>query len=149
MILSKILGAGLAGALILSVVQSVRLASAKEVIQRLEGWQGDVVTAIRLASASPEVTADTAKGQVQAMGQSLSTLNAALTKSNDLVEEMGRQKAEADSRAEAESRARAEAIKRADSLAAQLRAGASKPVSPAEMEKEVRRVQDLAYDAGV
>ena len=94
---SKVLGGALAGALIFSGIQTLRLSwseqalsSAKEVIQRLEGWQGQMVQAIGLASGNQSVTADTAQAQVQAMGTSLTTLANALKTSNDAVDRLAR-----------------------------------------------------------
>jgi hypothetical protein len=155
-LLNKLLGGALAGALIFSGVQTWRLSSvnaalssAKEVIQDLTTWRDGMVSTVRLASGSPTITAKTAQAQVQAMGTSLVTLNAALKTSNDAAERLAEQKKEAEARAAAEASARRAAIARADQLAEQLRGGAEKPVDPLEMEAEVRRVQDLAYDAGL
>ena len=71
-LLSKVLGGALVGALIFSGVQTLRLSwsesalsSAKEVIQRLEGWQGQMVQTVGLASGNKGVTPKTAQAQVQ------------------------------------------------------------------------------------
>lgn len=153
-ILPKVLGGALAGALIFSGVQSFRLnrseaalGSAKEVIQRLTVWRGEMVTTVALASGSV-VTVDTAKAQVQAMGSSLATLNGALKMSNDAVDRLADQKREAELRVASEMKARAAAIAKAQDLARQLRLSAVRPVEPEQMEAEIRRAQDLAYEAG-
>lgn len=152
----KVLGGALAGALFFSGVQTWRLSSvnsalssAKEVIQDLTTWRDDMVSTVRLASGSPTITEKSATAQVQALGTSLVTLNAALKTSNDAADRLADQKAQAEARAATEAKARQAAIARAEELAKQLRGGAEKPVDPSEMEAEVRRVQDLAYDAGL
>jgi hypothetical protein len=155
-LLSKVLGGALAGALIFSGVQTARLGnakaellSAKEVIQHLEGWQGDMVTAIRLASGSDKVTKATAQVQVQAMGNSLVALHNSLKSSNDAVERLGEDKRRAEEAAAREAKARAAAIATADKLRDQLRVRAQAPVSADQMEAEVRRAQDTLYEAGL
>lgn len=153
---TKVLGGSLVGALILSgvlgialYVTSLRLTNAKEVIRNLTDWQSEMVSAVSLASGNPEVTKLTAKAQVQAIGNSLSTLNSALKTSNDAVEKLAQQRKEALARAAQAGKERAAAIKKAETLAAQLRTSAETSVSPEEMEAEVRRVQDLVYEAGL
>lgn len=155
-LVSKVLGGALAGALIFSGVQTVRLgwvqselSSAKEVIQRLEGWQGEMVTAIRLASGNDTVTAKQAQAQVQAMGTSLVTLHSSLKTSNDAVDRLAEDKRRAEAAAAREAKARAAAIAQAEKLAAQLKSRASAPVSADQMEAEVRRAQDTVYEAGL
>jgi hypothetical protein len=152
---SKIFGGALVGALIFSGVQTIRLemtqsalGSAKEVIQRLSGWQGSMVQAVSLASGT-QVTPDTAQAQVQAMGTSLQTLHTALKSSNDAVDRLAEQKRVAEEAAAREAKARAAAIAKANDLAKQLRLSAAAPVAPDEMEAEVRRAQDLSYEAGL
>lgn len=154
-VFTKVLGGALAGSLLLSGVLGVELHmargelnSAKEVIQRLEGWQGGVVQSIRLATGNPKVTNDTAQAQVQAMGTSLVSLNNALKSSNDAVDRLGEEKRAADLAAAREAKARAAAIATAERLSAQMKAGASKPVTQSEIEAEVRRTQTELYEAG-
>jgi cysteinyl-tRNA synthetase len=153
--LTKVLGGALVGSLLLSGVLGGLLAwkghelnNAKEVIQRLEGWQGGIVQSIRLATGNNAVTKDTAQNQVQAMGNSLVALNNALKTSNDAVERLGEEKRAAEQAAAREAKARAAAIATAEKLSAQMKAGAAKPVSQADIEKEIRRTQDELYEAG-
>jgi cysteinyl-tRNA synthetase len=153
---TKVLGGALAGALILSGVQTARLSwtkselhSAKEVIQRLEGWQGGMVQAIRLASGNAKVTEKTAQAQVQAMGTSLVSLHNALKTSNDAVDRLAEDKRRADEVAAREAKARAAAIRTAEQLRDQLRVQAQKPVAPADVEAEIRRTQDELFEAGL
>lgn len=151
---TKVLGGALVGAAIFSGVQTLRLSHAKselngtkEVIQRLEGWQGGVVQAIRLASGNPQVTNETAQAQVQAMGTSLVDLHNALKTSNDAVDRLAGEKRAADEAAAREAKARAAAIATAEKLSAQLKKGALKPVTQSEIEAEIRRTQDELYEA--
>lgn len=153
---TKVLGASLAGALIFSGYLYVtkswvegELSSAKEVIQRLEGWQGDMVSTIRLASGNDKVTKETALAQVQALGDSLSTLNGALKLSNDAVDRLSEETRRAEEAAAREAKARAAAILTAEKLRDELNLRAGSPVSADEMEAEVRRAQDAAYEAGL
>lgn len=154
--MSKLMGVGLLGALIFAGVQTVRLRFAnselsnrEEVIQRLTDWQGSIVQAIGLASGNPQTNATTAQAQVQAMGNSLVTLHNALKISNDAVDRLAEETRRAREAAAREASARAAAIRRADELARQLRDRAQAPVSPDQMEAEVRRAQDAAYEAGL
>jgi hypothetical protein len=156
MILDKILGVGMAGSLLFCGVQTIRLhidstelRHRKEVIQSLTAWRDDMVTTIRLASGNTKVDPDTARPQVVSMGNALVSLNTALGKQNDAVAALTQQKAEAEARADAEAKKRAAAIARADDLASQLDQSALKPVNPQDMEAEVRRAQDLTYEAGL
>jgi hypothetical protein len=149
-----VLGGALVGALIFSGVQSLRLtwksnelSSAKEVIQHLEGWQGGMVQAVRLASGNNSVTKDTAQAQVQAIGADLATLHNALKTSNDAVDRLAEEKKSAEEAAAREAKTRAAAIRDAEKLRDQLRAGATHPVSQADIDKEVRRTQDQLYEA--
>lgn len=153
---TKVLGASLVGALILSghlyLSKSwieADLTNAKEVIKRLEGWQGGMVQTIRLASGNDKVTKDTAQAQVQTMGDSLSTLVGALKTSNDAVDRLSEQTRRAEEVAAREAEARAAAIHTAEQLREELANRASAPVSPRDMEAEVRRAQDAAYEAGL
>lgn len=155
-LVSKVLGGALAGALVFSGVQTARLSwktselnSAKEVIQGLTTWQGEMVTTIRLASGSPGTTKNTAKAQVQAMGTSLVTLHNALKTSNDAVDRLAEDKRRAEAVAAREAKARAAAIAAADKLKKELRDRAQAPVAPDQMEAEVRRTQDALYEAGL
>lgn len=153
---TKVLGGALAGALIFSGVQTVRLSfkdgelnSAKEVIQRLEGWQGGMVQTIRLATGNDKVTEKTAQAQVQAMGTSLVTLHNALKTSNDAVDRLAEDKRRAEEAAAREAKARAAAIAQAEKLSKELKARAGAPVPVDQMEAEVRRAQDTLYEAGL
>lgn len=155
-IITKVLGGALAGSLILAGIQTLRLSwsnsalsSAKEVIQRLEGWQGQMVQSIGLASGNHAVTKDTAQAQVQTMGTALTTLTNALKSSNDAVDRLAEDKRRADETAAREAQARAAAIATAEKLRDQLNERATKPVSADQMEAEVRRAQDAAYEAGL
>lgn len=153
---SKVLGGALVGALIFSGVQSARLSwrtselnRAKEVIQGLTTWQGEMVTTVRLASGSPGTTKNTAKAQVQAMGISLATLHSALRSSNDAIDRLAEDRRRAEEAAAREAKARAAAIAVAEKLKQQLRNRAVAPVSPDQMEAEVRRTQDALFEAGL
>lgn len=155
-LVAKVMAGALAGSLILSGVLGVslylrglELESAKEVIQDLADWQGDMVQAIRLASGSPETTEKTARAQVQAMGQSLLVLNGALTTANNAVDRLADEKAKAEAIAEREMRARAAAMATAERLLKELQARGQVPVAAEDMEAEVRRAQDAAYEAGL
>lgn len=151
--LSKVLGGVALGALIFSGVLWLQLShtkselgSAKEVIQGLEGWQGQMVTAIGLASGS-KVTTTTAQAQVQALGQSLASVKGKLDVQNKAVDQLGEEKRRAEEAAAREAKARAAAISKADSLSKDLKERAG--TAAADMEAEVRRAQDTVYEAGL
>lgn len=146
---SRVLGSALVGALVFSGVQTVRLNNAKEVIQSLTDWQGAMVQTIRLASGNSDVATDTAQAQVQSMGQSLTVLHSSLKLSNDAVDRMEQEARKARAEAEREMARRAAAIRTAEQLREQLRERATTPVAPDEVEAEVRRAQDAAYEAGL
>lgn len=155
-ITTKVLGGSLAGSLILSGILALLLfnantdlSRAKEVIRSLEGWQGQMVTAIGLASGNPEVSKDTAETQVQAMGQNLIALHNALQMSNDAVDRLAEDKARAEAAAKREAKARAAAMATAERVRDELGGRGEKPVSPDHMEEEVRRAQDASYEAGL
>lgn len=155
-LLNKILGGALAGSLILSGILGVLLVTtradlsgAKEVIRSLEGWQDQMVSAIGLASGNPKVTKDTAQAQVQSMGQSLIELHNALQISNNAVDRLAELRRMAEETAAREAKARAAAIRTAEGLRDELTSRSTEPVAPADMEAEVRRAQDAAYEAGL
>lgn len=154
-ITTKVLGGALAGSLIISGVlgglyawKCSELTSAKEVIQRLEGWQGSMVTTVSLASGS-KVTVETAQAQVQALGTSLASTKAELGKQNRAVEQLGEEKRAAEAAAAREAKARAAAIQSAQDLAKQLLDQSQSPVSSDKTDAEVRRTQDQLYEAGL
>lgn len=144
------------GSLILSGVLAIALGiavngwqSAKEVIRDLEGWQGGMVQATRLASGNSEVTKDTAQAQVQALGTNLITLHNALKLSNDAVDKLAEDRRRAEEVAAREAEARAAAIVTAEKLRDELRGRYNAPVPEERMEEEIRRAQDASYEAGL
>ena len=154
-ITTKVLGGALAGSLIISGVlgglyawKSSELNSAKEVIQRLEGWQGSMVTTISLASGS-KVTVDSAHAQVQALGVSLASAKTEIGRQNQSIAQLGEEKRAAEAAAAREAKARAAAIQSAQELAKQLLDQSQSPVSSDQTDAEVRRTQDQLYEAGL
>lgn len=150
---SKIFG----GLLLLSLVTlgpglwltRAKLADARETITSLETWQSETVAAIRLAADNPEVSAATAKAQVQALGTARIELTNAIESQNAALEVMQRQSEQAIEIArEAEDKRRA-AVARSAQLQAELRRRAAAPVDPADMEQAVRDSQDELYEAGL
>lgn len=154
MMMTKILGGALGGALLLSGYLAISkallvrdLKAAKEVIFNLEGWQGDMVTAIRLASGNPSVNVKSAQGQVQALGQALADAKQALKTSNEAVDRLAEATAKAQAAALRESHARSAAIKATDNLADEL---ARRALSTEEdVDAAVRRIQDDVYGVGL
>lgn len=147
---------GLAGSLILSGVLGLLLlnaradlSQAKEVIRSLEGWQGQMVSSIGLASGNKDVTKDTAQAQVQALGNSLVDLKLAIQTSNHAVERMAEQKRQAEIAADRERAFRSAAIVSASRTRDELNGRSEKPASIQFHEEEIRLAQDAAYEAGL
>ena len=155
-IISKVLAGALAGSLILSGILGLLLSnartdlsSAKEVIRSLEGWQGQMVTAIGLASGNSEVTKDTAQAQVQALGTIRIELKNAVARQNAQIEELSAKTAEAQRRAEQERRYRVKAVERANVVRFEFEELAKTSVPQDQVEIRIREMQDQLYEAGL
>lgn len=153
---TKVLGYSLLGSLLLAGVlfgiialKTSQLNSAKEVIQDLNRWRDGVVVTTRLASGNPEVTPETTVNQIQAMGNSLAALHTSLKNSNDAVDKLAEEAEQAKEKARQEAKRRAAAIREAERLAAKLERASLTPVSPEDVEAEIRRTQDELFEAGL
>ena len=138
----KILGGShiLAGILgILLAISQYRLSHAKEVIQGLTVWQGEMVDTVRLASGNSDTTRDTAKVQVQAMGQTIAGLHAAIQRSNDKVNELEAASKAAIDAGKATARKREAELKTTERARDEiLKSGGT-----------VRSIQDQVFEAGL
>lgn len=154
MIVSKVLGGALAGALLLSGGLTIKLAftshelkNAKEVISNLVEWQDGIVDTTRLASGSNEITAKTAQAQIQQLGYIRIELKNSVEIQNDAIEQLERESQLAQALVARASQQKQAAIQRADQLEKQLRNRAGVPA--ANMEQAVRQTQDEIYEAGL
>lgn len=152
----RVLGGLLGGSLILAGILGLILAfkvrelnSAKEVIQGLTEWQAEMVTTVRLAAGNPDVSKETAKGQVQQLGYDLIELTSTIENQNEAIDQLAATTQQAMKRAQEEKRRRAQAIARAEQLEAKLERQALYSVPIDEMETRVREVQDQLYEAGL
>lgn len=124
-----------------------RLAEARETITDLVNWRIGIIDAIRIAADNPDVDAETAAVQVQALGVVRVNLTNAIENQNKVIDSMGEESAAAlEIAREAEQRRRS-AIKRAETLQAELRRRAAAPAD--DMEAAVRQSQDALYEAGL
>lgn len=149
MILTRILAAVCIGLSVLAFFLWIQNGNLDRTVKQLQNWQNDMVTTVRLASGNSKVSKETARAQVQGMGNSLVVMHNAVKTQNEAITKLAAEKAEAEATAKREAAARADAIRTAKQLAKQLGEEALTPVPAQEMEQEIRRVQDLAYEAGL
>lgn len=146
---SKLFGGLSLGLMIAMGLMYLTIKHLNHEIEKLHTWQGDMVTAVKDASGNDKTTTSNAKEQVYEMGKSIANMISATKTQNDAIDALNKQRDVALAKAETERANRAVAIAKADDLAKQLRDGELKPVSKADVDKEVRRVQDLVYGAGL
>lgn len=148
-LLSKILGGT---TLVLAIAAGIFYSLWQGALHRegvLKTWQRDTVAAVAQEAGNPAVTAATASAQIHAMGRSLANALAAVKIQSQAVDHLADMTKMANERADAEARARASAVKRAESLAGQLAEEAKTPYSQADLDAEIRRIQDQIYEAGL
>ena len=146
---SKLFGGLSLGLMIAMGLMYLTIKHLNHEIDNLHTWQGDMVVAVKNASGNDKTTTANAKEQVYEMGKSITIMIGATKTQNDAIDALNTQRDAALAKAEAERADRAVAIAKAEDLAKQLRDSELKPVPKADVEKEVRRVQDLVYGAGL
>jgi hypothetical protein len=138
------IGAGLAA---LAILVGIFLFLKHDVY--LRQWQKDIVATTKVASGNPKLDAGTTGQQITLMGTAITNLKGSIEVQNKAVAKLGEDRQTALAKADREAVLRKEVIEQSESLARQLRDGSLSPVAKEKLEEELRRVQDLAWEAGL
>lgn len=140
----KYLSGGLAIGLI---ALSVYVFALRGDVRELTNWQDDIVLAVQGASGNDEVTEDSAKDQILAMGRSVENLRRGIETQNAAVDKLADERDAALHRAEVERARRQAAIDRARGTADDLDGQALTPAD--NPDEAMRAAQDQAYEEGL
>jgi len=144
---AKLIGGGLAALALIAAFLWIK--DAFDDRAELRKWQGSVLVSTQKASRNPKLIARDVPAQIDNMGAVLVSYRTNIAVQNKAVEDLEQKRK--DTRAEAARQAalRKEVIQQSQSLAQQLRNEALNPVERDRLEAELRRVQDLAWEAGL
>lgn len=115
----------------------------------LRDWQVTVLDATKKASANPKLVARDVAGQIDILGGVLLKFKEKIAVQNEAVALGDKKVKEADAARDREAALRKEVIERSQSLAQQLQNEALSPVEKEKLEAELRRVQDVGWEAGL
>ena len=115
----------------------------------LREWQHSVLIETQNASNNPKLIARDVGKQIQNMGQALKDFRDTIAVQNGKVEEANKKSQDALAFAAQQAALRKEVIAQSQALTQQLRNEALTPVDKERLEAELRRVQDLAWEAGL
>ena len=112
-------------------------------------WQSAVLQATKQATQNQKLGAKDVATQIEALGQSLLNFKNQIVVQNKAVADLTVKRDEALAARDREAALRKEVIGKSQSLAQELRNAALSPVERDKLEAELRRVQDMAWEAGL
>lgn len=115
----------------------------------LRDWQTTVLQATQDASHNKKLVARDVAGQVKILGDTILNFKQKIAVQNDAVASLEEKRKEALAAGDREAALRKEVIEQSQSLAKELRGQALTPVKRENLEAELRRVQDVAWEAGL
>lgn len=115
----------------------------------LRDWQKTVLVSTQKLSNNPKLIARDVPAQIDLVTAFVADLRTKLAVQNKAVDDLGQKRKDALAEAARQAALRKEVIAQSQSLAQQLRNEALTPVERENLEAELRRVQDLAWEAGL
>jgi hypothetical protein len=115
----------------------------------LKDWQTSVLKATQVASGNPKLVRGDVESQIRHLGESLLNFKNQITVQNKAVDDLSVKRNEALAARDREAALRKEVIGKSQSLAQELRNSALTPVEREKRDAELRRVQDVAWEAGL
>ena len=115
----------------------------------LRDWQTTVLNVTKEASHNPKLVTRDVAGQIKILGESILNFKKSIAVQNDAIASLSEKRKEALAARDREAALRKEVIVQSQSLARKLQNEAMTPVEREKLEAELRRVQNLAWEAGL
>lgn len=115
----------------------------------LREWQSTTLQATQSASGNAKLVAKDVPQQIKLMGDAILNFKNQIQVQNKAVDSLEQKRKDAVAARDREVMLRKEVIQKSQSLAQELRNGAMSPVERGNLEAELRRVQDVAWEAGL
>ncbi len=144
---TKLIGGGIAFAIFLALFFWVK--DAFDDRAELRQWQATVYQTTKDASKNPKLALKDTAPQIKIMGDAILNFKNQIAVQNKAVETLEEKHKDALAARDREVALRKEVISKSQSLAQQLRNEALSPVERGNLEAELRRVQDMAWEAGL
>lgn len=144
---AKLIGGGIAFAIFLALFFWVK--DAFDDRAELRQWQASVHQTTKTASNNPKLAVTDVPAQIEVMGRAILNFKSQIVVQNKAVESLEEKRKDALAARDREAALRKEVIHKSQSLAQQLRNEALTPVERENLEAELRRVQDMAWEAGL
>lgn len=149
MLLTKILGSSTAVLLLAVVLMAVVIKRQDNTIDNYRISEGYILSEIRIVTGNPKLVVKDIALQIKLLGSALSGAKSTIKNQNTAVDKLGVQRDKAFAEADRQSVLRGEVIQRSKQLSRQLKSESLNSVEKHELETELRRVQDLAYQGGL
>ncbi len=149
MIWTKILGASTGVLLLATIAMGAMISNKNDTIQSLDKFIVSVQTATQIASGNSKLDREDVPLQIQRLGTALSGAKQTLENQSDSIDRMGQETIKYRAEAQRQAVLREEVIRKSTELASKLQNEALTPVDRANLEAELRRVQDLAYEGSL
>ena len=115
----------------------------------LKDWQTSVLKTTQVAAGNPKLVERDVVSQIKILGESILKFKESIAVQNDAIASLSEKSKNALAARDREAALRKEVIVQSQSLARQLQNEAMTPVEREKLEAELRRVQNLAWEAGL
>lgn len=115
----------------------------------LRDWQTTVLNVTKDASKNPKLVSRDVAGQIKILGESILKFKESIAVQNESIASLSEKSKNALAARDREAALRKEVIVQSQSLARKLQNEAMTPVEREKLEAELRRVQNLAWEAGL
>lgn len=144
---AKLIGGGIAFLILLSAFLWVRGVVNER--NQLQDEAQRVLVVTQTAANNPKLVMKDVPSQIQILGEAILKFKNQAAVQNKAVESLEEKRKDALAARDREAALRKEVIQKSQSLAQQLRNEALTPVDRSNLEAELRRVQDMAWEAGL
>jgi len=115
----------------------------------LKDWQTSVLKTTQVAAGNPKLVERDVVSQIKILGESILKFKESIAVQNDAIASLSEKSKNALAARDREAALRKEVIVQSQSLARKLQNEAMTPVEREKLEAELRRVQNLAWEAGL
>lgn len=115
----------------------------------LKDWQASVLKTTQVASGNPKLVERDVVSQIKILGESILKFKESIAVQNESIASLSEKSKNALAARDREAALRKEVIVQSQSLARKLQNEAMTPVEREKLEAELRRVQNLAWEAGL
>ena len=149
MILTKVLGVSSGILLLTTVAMGAMISNKNDRIETMDRFIVSVQSATQIASGNPKLARDDVPLQIQRLGTALSGAKRTLENQSESIDRQADETKKYRAEAQRQAVLREEVIRKSTELAHRLQNDALTPVDRVNLEAELRRVQDLAYEGNL